>query len=92
MTMNKTHYALLALVACAPEPEVPSSLQAIDNLSPVRFADVTEAAGLNFRMRSGNQIKNYILVGLAFYCGSHHRRVCVHRFARVICDANKICI
>ena len=46
-----TYYALLALAACAPTPD----------LTPVRFTDVTAACGLDFRMHSGSQVKNYII-------------------------------
>ena len=45
------YYALLALAACAPTPD----------LTPVRFTDVTAACGLDFRMHSGSQVKNYII-------------------------------
>ena len=45
------YYALLALAACAPPPD----------LTPVRFTDVTAACGLDFRMHSGSQVKNYII-------------------------------
>ena len=46
-----TYYALLALAACAPTPD----------LTPVLFTDVTAACGLDFRMHSGGQVKNYII-------------------------------
>ena len=45
------YYALLALAACTPTPD----------LTPVRFTDVTAACGLDFRMHSGNRVKNYII-------------------------------
>ena len=45
------HYALLALAACAPAPD----------LTPVHFTDVTAACGLDFRMHSGGRVKNYII-------------------------------
>ena len=46
---------LLGLAACAPEPE-PAT-----NLTPITFTDVATAASLDFHMRSGGRIKNYIV-------------------------------
>ncbi len=50
---------LLALTACASEP--PDRPQEIADLSPVLFSDMTTTAGLDFHMRSGGHIKNYIV-------------------------------
>ena len=51
MRLSACVYTLLALAACAPEPD----------LTPVRFTDVTAACGLDFRMHSGGRVKNYII-------------------------------
>ena len=48
--------ALLALTACAADPDPPAP-----TLAPVRYADVTRAAGIDFVMRSGGRTKNYIV-------------------------------
>ena len=48
--------ALLTLAACVANPDPPAT-----PLAPVRYADVTRAAGIDFVMRSGSRTKNYIV-------------------------------
>ncbi len=62
--MSPLHYfcaLLLATTACTSEPAPPDRAQEIADLSPVLFADMTTTAGLDFSMRSGGRIKNYIV-------------------------------
>ena len=49
-------FSLLALAACAANPDPPAT-----PIVPVRYADVTRTAGIDFVMRSGSRTKNYIV-------------------------------
>lgn len=62
--MSPLHYCcalLLATTACTSEPAPLDRVQEIADLSPVLFADMTTTAGIDFSMRSGGRIKNYIV-------------------------------
>ena len=52
--------ALLLLFACAPA-DPPAPAPPTTPLDPVRFTDATATAGIDFQMRSGGQVKNYIV-------------------------------
>ena len=52
--------ALLLLFACAPA-DPPAPVPPTTPLDPVRFTDATAIAGIDFQMRSGGQVKNYIV-------------------------------
>ena len=52
--------ALLLLFACTPA-DPPAPVPPTTPLDPVRFTDATAIAGIDFQMRSGGQVKNYIV-------------------------------
>ena len=52
---------LLATISCTSEPNITIPSHEVAAISPILFADMTATAGIDFNMRSGGRIKNYIV-------------------------------